>query len=141
MGRPTIFTEELGDSICAEVMAGKPPVGILEADGMPEAATVYRWFRLHKEFCDNYARAKADQADYFAEDIIQIADMSKADTVQVDRLRVDTRKWVASKFKPKKYGEKIEIAGDPENPLKISLPEEDKEIIKRYHQSLLGEVK
>lgn len=107
MARPTLFTEELGDSICAEVMAGKPLVRILEADGMPEAATVYRWFRIHKEFCDNYARAKEDQADYFSEDIVQIADMSTTETVQVDKLRVDTRKWVASKFKPKKYGERI----------------------------------
>src|SRR3990172_7086066 len=26
------------------------------------------------------------------------------------RLRVDTRKWIASKLKPKKYGEKLDIA-------------------------------
>jgi hypothetical protein len=27
-------------------------------------------------------------------------------------MRVDVRKWVASKMKPKKYGEKIAIGGD-----------------------------
>lgn len=114
MARPTLYTQELGDYICGEIMSGKPLVRILAQDNMPEPATIYRWFRIHPEFCDNYARAKEDQADYFAEDIVQIADMAKPDTVQVDKLKVDTRKWVASKFKPKKYGDKItqEHTGD-----------------------------
>jgi len=92
-------------------MAGMPLVRICAADDMPEPATVYRWFRTHKEFCDNYARAKEDQADYFVEDILQIADMSTPDDIQVARLRVDTRKWAASKYKPKKYGDKLGLHG------------------------------
>lgn len=106
-GRPSLFTPELGDRICAEVMAGNPLVRICAADDMPHPATVYRWFREHKSFCDNYARAKEDQADYFVEDILQIADLSTPEDIQVARLRVDTRKWAASKYKPKKYGDKL----------------------------------
>ena len=107
MARPTKFTEELGDEICSMVMAGMPLVRICESEHMPDARTVYRWFREHELFCQNYARAKEDQADYFVEDILQIADMAKPDDVQVARLRVDTRKWAASKYKPKKYGDKL----------------------------------
>jgi hypothetical protein len=33
--------------------------------------------------------------------------------------RVDARKWVAAKLKPKKYGERVTHAGDAENPLEI----------------------
>lgn len=110
LGRPTKYTPELGDEICSQVMAGMPLVRICASDDMPDARTVYRWFREHNDFCQNYARAKEDQADYFVEDILQIADMAKADDVQVARLRVDTRKWAASKYKPKKYGDKLETA-------------------------------
>lgn len=90
-------------------MAGMPLVRICAASDMPEPATVYRWFRTHKEFCDNYARAKEDQADYFVEDILQIADIATPEDIQVARLRVDTRKWAASKYKPKKYGDATQI--------------------------------
>jgi len=30
---------------------------------------------------------------------------------------VDTRKWLLSKLAPKKWGDKLELSGDPENPL------------------------
>jgi hypothetical protein len=106
-GRPTLFTEEIGDKICAMVMAGVPLVRICEEDWAPHPTTIYRWFREHDKFCYNYARAKEDQADYFVEDIVQIADLATPDNVQVARLRVDTRKWAASKYKPKKYGDKL----------------------------------
>lgn len=106
-GRPTKYTQKLGDEICACVMSGMPLVRICEMEHMPDPRTVYRWFREHDEFCQNYARAKEDQADYFVEDILQIADMARPDDVQVARLRVDTRKWAASKYKPKKYGDRV----------------------------------
>lgn len=107
LGRPTLFTEELGDEICAEIMSGKSLVRILEKEGMPDARSVYRWLREHEAFCRNYEKAKEDQADYFVEDILKIADEADATNVQVARLRVDTRKWAASKFKPKKYGDRV----------------------------------
>jgi hypothetical protein len=37
--------------------------------------------------------------------------------VQKQRLQVDTRKWLLSKLAPKKFGDKIEVSGDPANPL------------------------
>mgnify|MGYP000917457764 FL=1 len=40
-----------------------------------------------------------------------------ATAVARNRLRVDTRKWMLSKMLPKVYGDKIEVKGDPDNPL------------------------
>ena len=34
-------------------------------------------------------------------------------------LQIDTRKWLLSKLAPKKYGDKIELSGDKDNPLMI----------------------
>lgn len=113
-GRPTKYTPELGDEIC-EAIANKTPLARLcnERDHLPAARTVYRWLREHDEFCQNYARAKEEQADLMVEEMLEIADETDREDVQVARLRVDTRKWAASKFKPKKYGDlsKVELEG------------------------------
>ena len=105
--RPTAYTPELGDLIC-EGIADKIPLARLckETEELPSARTVYSWLRTNPEFLQNYEWAKEDQADYLAEDCLGIADdplLEPADK----RIRVDTRKWLASKFKVKKYGDKI----------------------------------
>lgn len=53
---------------------------------------------MHPEFSDNYTRAREDAADFFVQEIMEIADAAEVDDVQVARLRVDTRKWTASRF-------------------------------------------
>ena len=77
------------------------------------------------EFSDQYARAREAQADKLAEEALQIADDGRSDTyvdgdgnvktdtevIQRSKLRVDTRKWLASKMAPKKYGDKVAIGG------------------------------
>lgn len=107
MARPTKYTEELGDRICAELASGRPLVKICEAEDMPATSTVYEWLRKYSEFSDTYTRAREDQADYIADESIAISDNPNGDVAR-DRLRVETRKWFASKLKPKKYGDKIQ---------------------------------
>lgn len=91
--------------------------------GMPHMATFLRWLadESRAELREQYARAREAQADNLAEEILEIADFGLNDTytddegqVHVDhdviarsRLRVDARKWLASKMAPKKYGDKI----------------------------------
>jgi hypothetical protein len=76
-------------------------------DGMPSISTIFKWLHERAEFSQQYARAKEEAAELFSEDMLEIADSSSGD-VQRDRLRVDTRKWIASKLKPKKFGDKVE---------------------------------
>jgi len=91
---------------------------------MPAVSSVYLWMGKHKEFSEAYARARDDQADTLADQIIEIADdgtndtyvsengtvLTNQDVVQRSRLRVDARKWIAAKLKPKKYGDRVEHA-------------------------------
>jgi transposase-like protein len=51
------------------------------------------------------ARARARAAHLLAEDALTIADQAEVDQVQVSRLRVDTRKWLAAKWNAGAYGE------------------------------------
>jgi hypothetical protein len=67
---------------------------------------------------DLYARSKNARADFLAEQVLEIADIdpghidngaTDSGAVAHQRLRVDTRKWVASKMFPKRYGDSSTI--------------------------------
>jgi len=128
MGRPSIFTQEIADAICDKLADGESLRKICLADDMPGKATVFRWLATDKTFQDQYARAREAQADTLADEILDIADDGSndfmgddekynGDAVQRSRLRVDARKWLAGKLRPKVYGDKTLIGSDPENPL------------------------
>jgi hypothetical protein len=125
IGAPTDYTEELADRICETIATsnlGTNKLCVIHKDWMPSPDTIYKWRYRHKEFADKYALAKAKQAELMAEELMDIADDGMNDTyvdengnLKVDtdvvarsRLRVDTRKWYASKLAPKIYGEKVQ---------------------------------
>jgi hypothetical protein len=126
-GRPSAYTKALGDSICSQIADGKSLRAICAKTGMPSKSMVLRWLDAEsaQQFRDQYARAREAQADLLAEEMLEIADDSSLDVltdkdgnerpntefVTRSRLRVDTRKWLASKMAPKRYGDKIEHTG------------------------------
>jgi len=75
---------------------------------MPSMASIFLWLSKHPEFSEQYARAREAQAESHADRIVEIAD---DDTIDPNhkRIMVDARKWVASKLKPKRYGDKAEV--------------------------------
>lgn len=109
-GRPTLYTPELGDRICDEITQGKSLLSICKQNDMPVTVTVYRWLREYPEFSNNYARARENQADFYADQIISEADKaSDRDSAAAAKVKVDARKWVASKLKPRKYGAQVDV--------------------------------
>lgn len=109
MARPSKFTDNLADKICERLADGESMRSVCRDPKMPAMTTVFRWLRENDEFRQQYEVAKDEAADAMIEDIVDIADNSDSDNIQVDRLRVDVRKWAASKLKPKKYGDKQQI--------------------------------
>jgi len=142
-GRPCEYTVTIGDAICEALAEGESLRAICAADEMPHRATVFRWLYAVPSFRDQYARARDEQAETLADDIVSIADeqctMVRADkhgakaddeagdvevvfdatAVARNRLRIDARKWVASKLKPKKYGDKLELGNIDDTPLRV----------------------
>jgi hypothetical protein len=122
VGRPSTYSDEIADEICERLAEGESLRSICSGDGMPRKATVFRWLADERlsVFRDQYTRAREEQAETLADEIVEIADGDgdkESDNTQRDRLRVEARKWVASKLKPKRYGDKALIGSDPENPL------------------------
>ena len=115
--------ENLFNKILLEIEEGRAIRNILIPKDMPDAVTFYKWIDKDKDKFKRYARACEARADAMVEDMIKIADDGLNDTykdsegnVRVDhdviarsKLRVDTRKWLASKLKPKKYGDSQQI--------------------------------
>lgn len=126
-GRPTEYSIDMAITICdLTAQSNMSLKSICENIGIG-MSSVFRWLLVQDEFRKMYAIAKEAQADYLAEEIIEIADdrsrddtpFSGANHVQRARLQVDARKWIASKLKPRKYGDKVDITTDGE---KVSVP-------------------
>jgi len=126
MGRPSEFTQEIADKICAQLADGDSLRTVCLGEEMPDKTTVFRWLRTYEGFRTQYARAKEESADALADEMLDIADdgsndwmethqrdnvgwQENGEAMQRSRLRVDTRKWIASKLKPKKYGDKLDL--------------------------------
>lgn len=148
-GRPTKFTQEIADEIIWRITHGEPLVKICRDEHMPHVATIYRWLSQFNDFCDMYTKAKEDQADTLAEQIQDIADQMPLETTDKDgntkfdsayinwmRLRIDARKWTASKLKPRKYGDRVALAGDEDNPLKVEATVEAKGLFDTLLQNM-----
>lgn len=86
---------------------------------MPSITTVMKWLAENEKFAEQYARARLAQQDTYADEITFIAD-TEPDPKRA-RVRIDARKWHASKLAPKKYGDKItqELTGEDGGALQI----------------------
>ena len=145
-GRPSSYSKKIANLICQRLASGESLVKICASKGMPSVPTVMSWLwkesKFQEDFLNNYTRAREQQAEILADQIISIADDDSADVIFVEgkdgsgktafprlnkefvqrsHLRVESRKWVASKLLPKKYGDKLALSGDKEAPITIEV--------------------
>ncbi len=136
MGRPSDYSQEVVAAICERLADGESLRAICASDDMPGKSTVFQWLAAHKEFADQYARARETQADALFDEILSIADDVSRDTIagkngesiannewiSRSRLRVDARKWMAGKLRPKVYGDKVqtELTGPEGGPVQFA---------------------
>jgi hypothetical protein len=120
VARPSEYTTEIADLICTQLSDGLSLRAVCRQEGMPDKTTVFKWLRERPEFLAQYARAKEESADAMADEILEIADNPEEDA-QSRRVRIDARKWIASKLKPKKYGDKIDatLSGPDGGPVQV----------------------
>ena len=159
-GRPTEYSESKAAEICGKLSMGISLRTVCKDENMPSTTTVYNWFNKHPEFLAQYARAKEESADALVEEMLDIADDGTNDYMQTldgngeptgawslngehvqrSKLRIDTRKWVASKLKAKKYGDKIqqEVSGPDGGEIKIITSDMTPEEASRIYQDNLA---
>ncbi len=127
-GRPSKFSQELADEICNRLAHGETLRSIIASSPhLPERRTIYAWLDAQQDFQLQYKKARAEQADYYAELIVD--ESFSSHDAGIGRLRVDALKWAASKMAPKKYGDKIEIDTAQPITLAFQLPSRQAERI------------
>jgi hypothetical protein len=135
MARPTVYTMKLGDRVCQLVSDGASLRAIGEMPAMPSRRTMRGWQAKHPEFAAAYEAAVQFKVDGWADDMVDLADAvlgtENSAAVQAARLAIDTRKWLAAKLLPERFGDKLqaELTGKngealipaPPEPWKVSL--------------------
>jgi hypothetical protein len=137
MGRPSTFTQEIADEICARLAKGEPLAHICREEGMPAVRTVSDWKKANETFSADFARARDEGFDRIAADCLDIADdgvndkyidengnfRTDTDVIQRSKLRIETRMKLLAKWDPKRYGDRItqEHTGADGKPLQHDL--------------------
>ena len=134
-GRPSKYTPELAAEICERLSNREPLRQICRSDNMPAWQKIYEWMAKDPDLSGAIARARVMGYDAIAEETLLIADtpewgltetvspngasVTKADMLGHRKLRIETRLKLLSKWDPKRYGEKLSLGGDKENPIHL----------------------
>ena len=135
-GRPEKYTDELFNEICDEISHSDKGLVFICKDKGINAKTFYDWIASDTELSNKYARCRELQAEFLADEIIEISNTTiegvvietddngrtkekKGDMLGHRRLQIDARKWKASKLYPKKYGDKLDVTTQGE---KVNVP-------------------
>lgn len=86
---------------------------------MPSEGTVRGWARDDRDgFGLRYRQARDLQLDAWSDLIVDVADDGELDP-RDRQVRIETRKWIMSKLAPRRYGDRLLHASDPDNPLRV----------------------
>lgn len=118
------YSEELALEILDHVASGKSLKAFCEdADGdrlpgRPTRQTIFKWRANIKGFGEMFNEAMRDRAHLLVDEIVHIADTD--DDPRRARNRIEARKWAASRFLPKVYGDRIALTGEKDgDPIKL----------------------
>jgi hypothetical protein len=93
---------------------------------MPSEAAVRLWVIDDRNgFAARYTRARDIGLDCDADSVVDIARAEKDPNRA--RVIIDAIKWRTCKLAPKKYGDRLEVAGDKDSPLTINVRRHDRE--------------
>lgn len=124
-----VYSDELLAEILDRVSSGESLSGICNSETMPTRKSFFDWVAKDDSIRKKYEFAMQMRADVYAEDILAISDELvvegkfqgedfridvSSSAVARNRLRVDARRWLASKMNSKKYGDKVtnEVTGE-----------------------------
>ena len=141
----TRYTPELAAAICKRVSEGEPLRQVCRDQGMPPESSVRQWSRDDRNgFAAQYQAARMMQVESWADEIIMTGNRDDLEPHD-KRVRCDNLKWLLSKLAPKKFGERLLLAGDAESPIQHlhaqvslrNLTDDQINALDRFTQSLI----
>ncbi len=144
-GRPTKYNDTLAREICDKIASSSKGTKKLcsEHPHWPCQDTLFTWLKIYPEFSEQYAQAKRCQVEILIDEILEIADDDLQDkftnsqgeiifnnsVINRAKLRIDTRKWLASKLVPRVYGTRVEY-----HPSVLNMQQQDE--INKLHETI-----
>ncbi len=114
-----LYTPALAETVCKRIAEGESLRAICRDSGMPTEGAVRAWARDNRDgFGARYRLARELQFEFWADQIVEIADASEADP-RDRQVRIDVRKWLLSKLAARRYGDRLLVAGEAENPIRV----------------------
>jgi len=120
LGRPTKYSNQLVNRICNRIALGEGLNSICENEGI-HYTNVLKWLRQNQDFRLMYTRARQDQQDFYADKLVDLAINVPAtrDEIEKAKLISSNLMWIASKLKPRVYGDKVDFTSAGE---RIEIP-------------------
>jgi hypothetical protein len=110
---------QIWPEILERIANGESLASALRAPGMPSYALAKIHLRSDPALRQAYEQAVEDRGAFLAEELIELADTpipegldpaSRSAWVQNKRVRVDTRKWIASRVYRQVYGDRVDVS-------------------------------
>jgi transposase len=134
IGRPSTRTPEVVKEICDRLSSGEPLRAICRDPRMPGWDTVYDWMARDEGFALQVAQARENGVEAIAQDTLAMIDappqvvvdnngVSRIDPayVQWTKLRTEQRMKLLACWSPNRYGNRVQVAGDKDNPLQVNI--------------------
>lgn len=110
--------EQIWPTILESIANGASLASALRKPGMPSYSLAKLHLRSNPALKEAYEQAVQDRAAFLAEELIEMADTpipegldpaSRSAWVQHLRVRLDTRKWIASRVYRQVYGDRVDL--------------------------------
>lgn len=122
--------------ICGRIAGGSSVAQVFvdPGEGYPSETTFWKWLSESDELDTAYCRATEKRAEKLAEEVVTLADAEPPQVngaygthidsgwVKWNQTRIDSRKWVAARMRPKRWGDRTILAGDADNPIAFDDP-------------------
>ena len=113
VGRPSTFTEELGERIVDAFWSGecRSLSALLAKDWAPPRRTVYKWIKAYPEFGEALWEARVAVSELLLADNDKIVQdmLSGAVEPSAANVAITWNKWKASMADPQNYGNKTQV--------------------------------
>ena len=113
VGRPSKFTEELGDRIVDAFWSGecRSLAALVAKDWSPPRRIIYKWSKAYPEFGEALLEARIAACELFIDDNDQIVKDMLAGQIEPSaaNVAITWNKWKASMADPQNYGNKTQV--------------------------------
>lgn len=133
-------TRAIVEAVCDRIIGGESIAAIFRepGEGYPHFTTFWRWLRKSPELDKLVADAQLVACRAMEDRLLDVTSepregvivtdsekdgrtVKRIDMVDRSRLEADGIKWVLARRYPKRYGDRVTLAGDADNPLAIDV--------------------